>query len=318
MASFRFWSTSLLRGFRFGCCWLLAGFLVVGCAGRIPQQAPKAGVRSVSGYVLDAVTCAPLAGMGVYAWSADISDLYSQRTNSRGYFRLETKPGNPLQAGSMLEGGNLYYEGNAPIPADTAQLLTLLLKHSSFRFRPYGCQVPADSLHILQDRVGLRVPELPDSQVAFLIRDSSLHQPGWLRALTFRVGRGGFRHDVYRIHIYRYNGAEQPPGEEVLTHYLVWDAKPGGNVRLLVREYNVILPTTGFFVALECLSQGRLTINATADSAAVGRVLRPPCALSDTRTWLYEAGKGWNRTTVVQETWPLYESALSVEVEPAH
>ena len=35
------------------------------------------------------------------------------------------------------------------------------------------------------------------------------------------------------------------------------------------------------------------------------------------RTLEYVIGKGWHRATAAENCWPLYESALSVEVEPA-
>ena len=48
-----------------------------------------------------------------------------------------------------------------------------------------------------------------------------------------------------------------------------------------------------------------------------GPFLRPPYSLAAARTWFYEANKGWQRIPAAQTCWPLYESALSVEVEPA-
>ena len=54
------------------------------------------------------------------------------------------------------------------------------------------------------------------------------------------------------------------------------------------------------------------------DYVPIGPIMRPPCAFADIRTWEYVIGKGWHRANPAESCWPLYESALSVEVEPAH
>ena len=47
-----------------------------------------------------------------------------------------------------------------------------------------------------------------------------------------------------------------------------------------------------------------------------GPVLHPPYVFANTRTW-ENTGKGWHRVMAAENCWPLYESAISVEVEPA-
>ena len=74
-----------------------------------------------------------------------------------------------------------------------------------------------------------------------------------------------------------------------------------------------------FFLGLEYTVGGDkfLCFDPMDNYTPTGPVLRPPCARPDIRTWEYVIGKGWQRATAVENCWPLYESALSVEVEPA-
>ena len=60
-----------------------------------------------------------------------------------------------------------------------------------------------------------------------------------------------------------------------------------------------------------------LLILATEKSAFPGKLFDSCCAQPDSRTWAYVIGIGWHRATAVENCWPLYESAISVEVEPA-
>ena len=80
-----------------------------------------------------------------------------------------------------------------------------------------------------------------------------------------------------------------------------------------------MLPASGFFLALEYTvgSDNFYFMPYTTGYIPVGPLLRPPYSFAGTRTWLYEISKGWHRATPAQNCWPRYESALSLEVEPA-
>lgn len=319
MFGFRSFSTSFLRGFRFGCAWLLAGFVVAGCARRTPQSVDsslyKRRMLLVSGHVLDAVSRQPLVGI-------PIAKNGAQTTSAKdGFFQLKypaakQKVYRPYGLEELaVELPN--YAGRAYIPANTTQLVTLPLLRNLYQFPPDGNLRPADSVHVSPCTAPW--DEWPGSQLAFLIQDSSIHQPRRLRAITFRIGKNGFSREPFRIRLYQYNGPAQPPGEDLLTKNYVVSAAREGTYTYDLSDYNVILPASGFFLALEYVVTGDhfYTSSHMVGYVPVGPLLRPPYAFADTRTWTYTIGKDWHRATPAENCWPRYESALSVEVEPA-
>ena len=321
MFGFRSCSISLLRSFRFGCSRLLAGLLVVGCAGRIPQSVSNSTymspASSVSGYVLDAVSKQPLAGIliaknGVQTASAKDGFFrlkYPAAEQKPHFYYPETRE----ELAVELSG----YAGRAYIPTDTTQRITLPLLRNSYRFPPDGSLHPADSVHVLPCTTPWE--GLPGSQQAFLIQDSSIHQLRKLRAITFRIGKNGFVREPIQIRLYRYNGPELPPGEGLFTEFFVVAESREETYTYDLSDYNVLLPASGFFLAVKYTVGGDkfYTQPHMVGYVPVGPLLRPPYAFADTRTWAYTIGKGWHRIPASQTCWPLYESALTVEVEPA-
>lgn len=272
----------------------------------------------LSGYVLDATTCQPLPNVTVL-----LSGWRLFKTDARGYFTL-TLPSFVRKQPAELVVQSVLYEGSAPLPTDTASRVILLAKRKRFRTLAGECQQLADSVHVSPSAEPLF--GLPGTQMAFLILDSAARQPRKLRTFTFRGGENGFPCEPFRVRIYRYDGPEQPPGEDLLTENCVINNVRDGVISTDLSSYqiqphavgNVFLPTKGFFVAFEWIVTEWRGIVAPMDAyVPVGPVLRPPCAFIDARTWVYVIGKGWHRATAVENCWPLYESALSVEVEPA-
>ncbi|GAA4043251.1 hypothetical protein GCM10022409_31560 [Hymenobacter glaciei] len=236
-------------------------------------------------------------------------------TDENGRFVL-TIPNTAHKYPKELIVESLLYQGRVALPADTTQRITLLVQRSSFRFKPYYCQRLADSVHFSPHAMPLL--GIPGAQMAFLIQDSTAHQPRRLKTLTFRFGPNGFPQESFRVRIYQYNGPEQPPGEDLLTENCTVQDIHEGFLSFDISAYNVSLPPAGFFVSLEWMvTELRGITSQMQGYAPTGPILRPPCAFDDTRTWAYVFGKGWHRATAVENCWPLYESALSVEVEPA-
>ena len=310
----------MLRCFRFGCGGLLAGVVVAGCAGRVPQTSTnllsQSPAHSVSGYVLDAVSKQPLPGIPIAKNGAQTTSA------NNGFFRLNY----PAAAQKRYSRNGLEelavelpgYAGRAYIPAETTQLITLPLLRNPYRFPPGGYLRPADSAHVSPCTSPWE--GLPGSQRAFLIQDSNIRQSRKLRAITFRIGRDGFVREPFRVLIYRYSGLEQPPGEVLLTGSYQILTPTEGLFSFDLSSYEVILPANGFFLALEYAtgSDSFYFVPYMVGYTPIGPILRPPYAFADTRTWAYVLNKGWQRIPAAQTCWPLYESALSVEVEPAH
>lgn len=174
-------------------------------------------------------------------------------TDARGYFVLQL-PGIVRKHPEKIFVVSLLYEAQAPLPADTAQRVTLLLKRNSFRFRPYGCQAPADSVHMAP--YSRPWDGLMGTQWAFLVQDSSIHQPRKLQALTFRMGEQGFVQGYFIVRIYKYNGPDQPPGEYLLNQDFKISLERDGLLTCDLSTYDILVPEGGFFVALESPNYG--------------------------------------------------------------
>ena len=298
---------------------LLFSLLLAGCAVRssqsITQRFQKGQSASVSGYVLDAATRQPMAGVPVAKNGAQT------RTAKDGFFRLKYHSANnqPYMSKELDELGvySLNYAGSAAIPVDTAQRVTLLLVRNTYHFPPHGHLRPADSVHVSPCPSPWQ--SLPGSQRAFLIQDSSsIHQPRKLRTLTFRIGKEGFDREPFRVRIYQYNGPDKAPGEDLLTENFVVSAATEGTLTYDLTDYDVKVSSNGFFLALEYVVRGDhfwLDYHMVG-YVPTGPVLHPPYVFANIRTWGYAIGKGWHRATAAENCWPLYESALSVEVEP--
>ena len=209
----------------------------------------------------------------------------------------------------------LQYEGHFTVPADTAQRVTLLMRRNSFRFRPYDCQVLADSVHMAPYASPWMM--IPSEQLALLIEGSVSHQPNRLRTITLRIGKNGFYREPFSIHFYQYNGPEQPPGAE-LRESITASAGHEGVFSLDVRDYNIFLPAGRFFIAVEAAVEIHSTTELLEEYTPSGPILRAPCVFFETRTWRFDwHHQAWQRATAAENCWPLYENALSVEVEPA-
>ena len=304
--------------------------LLAACAAAVPTYVwkpfsnPPATVTEaeknfrIAGYVLDAGSCRPVPAIVVrdkYSWHGTLTD-------ANGHFVLHL-PNNLYKKNKQVVVETVFYEGSAASPADTAKPITLLLKRNAYRFEPYGCQHLADTARI-PPHITLPILGLPGSQYAFLIQDSTARQPSKLKTLTFRFGPNGFPREPFRIRIYRYNGPQQHPGEDLLTENVTVQDIQEGLFSFDISSYNiqphaatnVFLPANGFFVSLEWMVTELRGITYPIETpVTTGPILRPPCARADIRTWEYVIGKGWQRATAVENCWPLYESALSVEVE---
>lgn len=270
----------------------------------------------VSGYVLDSVSRRPVPGVRV---GPEFRNFYSSaQTDSTGHFVLHL-PAIHRKLVRQVVARTILYEGKAAIPADTTQPVTLLLKRNAYRFKPYGCQHLADSVYIPRYGYG-PVMGYPDSQLAFLIQDSTIRQPYKLRAVTIRIGLNGLPREPMRLHFYQYNDhPEAPPVERLLPESSCIDiaASTEGVFAYDVSSYNIMVSGTGFFVVLEYIASADkfYTTNPIENYIPTGPVLHPPCARADIRIWESKVGQGWHHATTAESYWPLYESAVSVEVE---
>jgi hypothetical protein len=298
-----------LRSFRL----LLLSSLLSGCvaSGLVPQRGNRAEKTfRVSGYVLDSVGRKPAPGVLVKSNNSG----HQAHTDASGHFVLQL-PHKRTNTRERLVVETLLFAGSTPVPVDTTQSVTLLLTRTAYRFAPDGCLQPTDSVHM--SPVATPLLGIPGTQMAFLIRDTTVHQPRKLRAVTLRVGNNGFPREPFRVRIYRYNGSGQPPGEDLLTENIGWSLPQEGVYSVDYLPSEVMLPAEGYFIAVEYALDLRFTLNPIEPYVPIGPVLRPPCAFANTCTWVYATGKEWHRATASENCWPLYESAVHIEVEPA-
>ncbi len=319
---------------------LAPGLALAQVPGRVRTGPPIDSVRvtfgppektiAVAGYVLDEASRRPATRVSVW-WSdyprrqARTDKVYvvmhmpvQAQTDAKGHFVLYL-PAEVYKAGQLLTVHTRYYEGSVALPANPMRPVKLLLQRNTYRFKPYGCQQPADSAHIAPFGTG-PIDGLPGSQYAFLIRDAAHRPPHKLRAVTFRIGNGWLPREPMRLHVYQCNDdPEAPPGKE-LTNKNFWiSSATEGEFSFDLSTDNVTISENGFFLVLEYPEAGdhMYTREPISNYTPTGPVLRPPCARTDIRTWEYSIKEGWHRATALEKCWPVYESVLSVELEPA-
>ena len=288
---------------------------VAGCASSVYRQRPERTFR-VSGYVLDSISRKSVAQVLVQ------SHWHQVLTDSTGHFAFTSTDRDEVYAGMPVTVHTTYYDGQRSLRRGWKKAndsLTILLHRNRYRFKPYGCQQLADSARI-SPYAAASIESLPGCQYAFLIRDTTIHQPRKLRAVSFRVGHNAFPREPFRIRIYRCKDyLEEPPREDLLLESIMVCPVKEGVITCDVGSYDIMVAGSGFYLALEPIisSDKFFCADSTVAYKPSGPILRPPCARADIRTWEYVIGKGWHRATAVENCWPLYESALSVEVEPA-
>lgn len=288
---------------------LLLQLLLIGCvsSGSWPTASKLEKTFRVSGYVLDAVSREPVPNIVVQG------GYELARTETNGHFVFRFPIRYRKEAGRVWVQ-TMLYNGQADTPADTAQVVTLLLKRNAYRFKPQDCQQAADSVHLSPYASPLL--GIPGEQMAFLLRDSTARHPQKLRALTFRFGQEGFPRESFRVRLYRCDGPELPPGQDLLPENVILEDY-GEAVRTVnLSAYNIAIPPAGFFVALEAIVR-EFKRRPVDEYLPTGPALRPPCAFASTRTWTYTygMGQGWHRVTPANNCWPLYERAFSAEIE---
>ncbi|WP_345056406.1 hypothetical protein [Hymenobacter glaciei] len=275
---------------------------------------------SVAGYVLDAGSRRPVPGVLVEdeSWAGKIIQA---QTDLNGHFVLQLTLVKGRGKVRRLLVHTVLYEGEIEVTAtgNKEQQVVILLRRNAYRFKPYGCQQLGDSVSIAP-YAPTPIKGLPGIQYAFLIRDSTIQQPRKLKTLTFKVNHNSIPREVFQVHIYECNGLDKPPGDYLLHGtFNICPGKEDGIFTYDVSAYEIMISKSGFFLALKGDEGGTKWIcyDPMPNYTPTGSIMRPPCARADIRTWESAIGKGWQRATAVENCWPLYESALSVEVEPA-
>ena len=283
---------------------------------RVSFNLPEKTFRVV-GNVLDNVSRQPVPKVSV-CWSG--YPLRKTRTDANGHFVLYLPVARRKYYGEgLLTVQTLYYEASTVVPTDSAKPVTLLLKRNTYQVKPFGCQQLSD-MESVSPYATRQLTGYLGTQCAFLIRDSTNREPYKLRAVTLSVGRDGFGREPMRLRIYRYDEQlNAPPGDDLFRENFVICPPNEGVFTYDLSSYDILISGTGFFLAVEYTtgSDSFYCKYPTVNYIPRGLVLHPPCTRADSRTWEYLGGSAWHQVTVAENCWPLYESALSVEVEPA-
>ena len=266
----------------------------------------------VVGFVLDRGNRKPVPNVAVCygRWQA--------RSDANGHFVLYL-PAQSFESGRLLTAKTLHYEGSAVIPKEVSKPVTLWLRRNAYRAQRYSkCKSPVKSVRRPPHNVE-PIRGVPGNHTALFIWNTTDRQPLKLRTLTIRIGKDGFPREPIRVRIYRYNTLDEPPAEDLLRESFNICPLQAGTFTYDLSRYNVTAPSTGFFLAVEYTvgSDNLYCQDPFVSYSPIGPVLRPPCARANIRTWEYVILKGWHRATSTENCWPLYESAISVEVEPA-
>lgn len=305
---------------------LLLTVLLSGCASiasspyaPVAQLLPPVSVQ-VSGYVLDSVSKAPVPFVLVrHSYTAiHGGNAYHQYgpektyTDAKGYFSLAISL-KEAEKNTWLQVRTVGYEGELSIPS--IEPVIILLRRKNYQLRPVCTLAQADSIRInpYASQVPTAYNWLPGRQLAFFIKNTSPHAYHTLKSIAFRV----FFSEGIRFRIYQFNGADQAPGIELLTENVLLCAGDADRWQTYHLEgFNITVPAKGFFVALEEPTGGSCCFcyPPMKNYAPTGPVIYPPCSFAAARNWIGSSEGGWRRFREAEECWPLYESAIKVEL----
>ena len=317
------------------CCFsaLLACFGLYCCASSaIAQQLPPK-VPHVSGYVLDSVSRAPISNVLVQVNGEVV------RTNKKGWFFISSPSNYPFRLGVVATVHTVYYGGRATVKGtDSNDSLKVLLKRNAFRFQSISCLPANDSTNVNPYAEPFLAHEWhPGSQSAFYIKNERGQLLGNMRSITFDVSklRLDGPSEPFQLRIYQVDSIQQRPGDDLLTERVVlcftksWFPKTNF-ITYNVSAFNIPVPANGFFIAFERIVTGDhyypcppKELLLGENYVPTGEILRAPCAFAECRTWK----KGWERSgdvnlmsswkplPAIDNCWPLYESAISIEAD---
>lgn len=299
---------------------VLAGCCMSGCASSVVRRPRPEQTFRVSGYVLDSVSCRPVAG--VYVNIDNEENAFGMpQTDEQGHFVLELLPESRAKA-TRVTVNTVLYEGWAPLSAVAGPEVVVLL-HRNKQHQPIAeCAGTVDSLHT--SPYASRAALGPGYELAFRLQSSSLSIPDTVRTILLNANQLGFnqRWAWYRLRAYLPNGAGQGPGTDVLTENVRVDLSQTdatamdkrGYYAFDVHEYHITVPHQGIFIAVQgIVAEGYpISFFPTRHYVPTGRLLQLACPANAGDIWLH--ARSWQPVPVAQIPFPLYRQAIQVEL----
>jgi hypothetical protein len=135
-------------------------------------------------------------------------------------------------------------------------------------------------------------------QVAVYL-DNAGERSGVLREVGFYIPRSGKAQSPFRVRIYRPGTAGEPAADLLLTEVILAADKKGGWVRADLSAYQVIIPTSGYWVAMEWINAGDRFHYVEKINGKPYRFYGPKLGAllnqEPPRTWIKHIGKPWKK-----------------------
>ena len=313
-----------MKSARFLIVALLTFMIAAACASATLHQHSRKTLR-FSGQVLDSVSHRPIAAVLVRLSDEKGCGYGEALTDSLGHFvlHLNWKPEGPVYASVKTT----YYEGRVLIVPDNLVPVVVRLHRNRFRFAAASCGPLADSGRVNPYASQRLLGMWPSEGFQVFYMANPLKRPaGYLRTITFDEARIGNICSMFRLRMFAVDGRTREPGGNILTENvrLCLFREPWRTPKLVtydISSFEITVPTGGFYLGLEEITSSDAFHTCPDDLpnySPKGTILRAPCSYEQCRTWTWKnalttEGR-W--TPPAEKCWPLYESALSVEVEP--
>ncbi|MCI1187846.1 hypothetical protein MON38_10480 [Hymenobacter sp. DH14] len=316
----------LMKSARFLVVVVLSFMSMAACASATLHQQSSKALR-FSGHIFDSVSRRPIAAVLVRLISESGCDYGGEAlTDSLGHFvsQLNWRPRGAIYAAVKTT----YYEGQVLIESDKSAEIVLLLHRNSFRFAPAACGPLADSNRVNPYASQCLFGNWPSKGFqSFYIANPGKQAAGYLRTITFDEARMGSICSQFRLRVFAVDAVTQEPRGNILTENVMLclfrnPTRPPRLVTYDISSFEIPVPANGFYLSLEEVTSSDKFYpcpDELPNYSPTGMVLKAPCTYEQCQTWTWKnmvTTEGY-WTPPAENCWPLYESAISVEVKPA-
>lgn len=255
---------------------------------------------------------------GVFVGAAEWGNYFGQpQTDSRGYFVLDLLPSRS-QSNRPVIVQTVLYEGHAPIPADSAKELTILLHRNKYQLPTDECTGLADSLRLAPFAALAQHGWMPETRLAFFIANNLQQPAGKIRTIGIDLKKMGMDDAEFWLRIYQGKGSAHSPGD-VLMHedrQFIDFHRTTGRQWIDLSDYNVSIPAEGILIELEAMvgCDACWGFRPLANYTPTGPLLSPPCRLAEAHNWVKLSKQSWRPLIPAENPVPLYHQAIQVEL----
>ena len=251
----------------------------------------------ISGRVVDAATKEPVPFASLSLFKSDTGAL----TDESGNFQIVAKA--QFEEDSLIVMTLGYIASKMPVKTRDSESITVELK------RGY-----------LSHPKPIEISKLPygyyGSQDAFYIQVPKSHRVQKIRSVSVYLGELGLPKEEFRFRIYKACGKMHPPCVDLLTeNVFVSPRKVEGWNTFDFKDYNIVVPTEGFYITLEFVYSEHFNYGQPlSDYLPSGTVLYPSTLTDESAFWRYGPNLGWKLMPVANGGFLKYSSMITVEV----